>query len=223
MLYCPRAFTKERYKSWGSRLSLEKLQIKICEKCFLCHSLVLCKSCLKCNQCCTKSACRGQTSTGCRSENSSNPERGLHPPLSDPAKTHKISHCHKLLCQSPQEQLPAGGITSAFGQKGNRTGPQSNISRVFQPTVFGTQTQQQVETYTGFKQTQSLPQGGEIQDGDTGNHQNIPPARGVGYLSRLQRCLLPYTNTGTVQKISQISCLGSDLPIQGTALWSVHS
>ena len=51
-LYCPRAFTKERYKSWGSRLSLEKLQIKICEKCFLCHSIVLCKSCLKCYQCC---------------------------------------------------------------------------------------------------------------------------------------------------------------------------
>ena len=30
-------------------------------------------------------------------------ERGLHPPLSDPAKSHKVSHCHKLLCQSPQE------------------------------------------------------------------------------------------------------------------------
>ena len=100
----------------------------------------------------------------------------------------------------------------------NQTSP-----RVFQPTVFGTQTQQQVEIYTGFKQTQSLPQGGEIQDGDTGNHQNIPPARGVGYLSRLQGCLLPYTNTGTVQEISQISCPGSDLPIQSTALWSVHS
>ena len=230
-LYCPRAFTKERYKSWGSRLSLEKLQVKICEKCFLCHSIVLCKSCLKCYQCCTKSACRGQTSkllaklvgNGCRTESGSNLERGLHPSLSDPAKTHKISHCHKLLCQSSQEQLPAGGITSAYEQKGNRTGPQSNISRVFQPTVFGTQTHQQVETHTGSEQTQSLPQGGEIQDGDTGNHQNIPPAREVGYFSRLQRCLLPYSNTGTVQEISQISCPGSDLPIQSTALWSVHS
>ena len=80
-----------------------------------------------------------------------------------------------------------------------------------------------METHTGPKQTQSLPQGGEIQDGDTGNHQNIPPARGVGYFSRLQRCLLPYSNTGTVQEISQISCPGSDLSIQSTALWSVHS
>ena len=191
----------------------------------------MCSTCNKCHECCLKSACRGPTSKllanlvgeGCRTENNSNPERGLHPPLSDPAKPHKVPHCHKPLCQSPQEQLPAGGITSAYGQKCNRTGPQSNISRVFQPTFSGTQTQQQVETYTRPKQTKSLPQGGKVQNGDTGNHQDIPPTRGVGNLSRLQGCLLPYTNTGTVQEISQISCPGSDLPVQGTALWSVHS
>ena len=45
----------------------------------------------------------------------------------------------------------------------------------------------------------------------------------MGYLGRLQRCLLPYTDTGTVQEISQISYPGPDLPIQSTAIWSVHS
>ena len=81
-----------------------------------------------------------------------------------------------------------------------------------------------METYTGPKQTKSFPQGGEIQNGDTGNHQDIPPARGVGNLSRLQGCLLPFTNTGTVQEISKISCPGHCfLPVQGTAFWSVHS
>ena len=138
-----------------------------------------------------KSACWGQTSKllanlagkRCQTENSSNLERGLHPPLSDPAKPHKVSHCHKQLCQSPQEQLPAGGITSAYGQKCNRTGPQSNIFWVFQPAFSGTQTQQQVEAYTGPNQTKSFPQGGEVQNGDTRNHQDIPPARGVGNLS----------------------------------------
>ena len=159
----------------------------------------------------------------CWTENSSNLERGLHPPLLDPAKPHKVSHCHKPLCQSPQEQLPAGGITSGYGQKCNRAGPQSNIFRVFQPTFSGTQTQQQVEAYTGPKQTKSFPQGIEVQNGDTGNHQDIPPTRGVGNLSRLQGCLLPYTNTVTIQEISQISCPGSDLPVQSTAFWSVHS
>ena len=55
------------------------------------------------------------------------------------------------------------------------------------------------------------------------NHQDIPPTRGVGHLNRLQGRLLPYPNTGTIQEISEISCPGSGVPIQSTALWSVHS
>ena len=123
--YCPRALTKERVKSRVSRLLCDSREIKICQRCFLCHSIVLCKTCNKCPNCCHKSTCRGQTSkllgnlagSGCRSESSSNPGRGLHPPLSDPTKTHKVSYSHKLLCQSPQEQLPVGGITPAYRQK----------------------------------------------------------------------------------------------------------
>ena len=80
-----------------------------------------------------------------------------------------------------------------------------------------------MEAYTRSEQTKSFPQGGKIQNGDTGNHQDIPPARGVGYLNRLQGCLLPYTNTGTVQKIPELSCTGSDIPVQGTAIRFVHS
>ena len=133
-----------------------------------------------------------------------NPERGLHPSLSDPAKSYKVSDCRKLLCQSPQEQLPVGGITSAYEQK-CRTGLQSNIAGVFQSTFSSPKTQQQVEANTGSKQTKPLSQGGEIQNGDTGNHQNIPPTRGVGHLGRLQGCLLPHTNTGTIQEISTSS------------------
>ena len=152
--YCARALPKERVKSRVSRLLSERKQIKICQKCFLCHSLVLCKTCNKCQKCCLKSACRGQASkllanlagSGCWSESGSNPERGPHPPLSDPAKTHKVSHSHKLLCQSPQEPLPAGGITSAYRQKCSGTSTKPNISGIFQP-IFNPQAQQQVETY----------------------------------------------------------------------------
>ena len=176
--YCTRAFPKERSKSWVSRLLCQREQIKICEKCFLCHSIVLCKTCNKCQKCCLKSTCRGQTSkllanlagSGCRSESCSNPERGLHPPLSDPAKTHKVSHSHKLLCQSPQEPLPAGGITSAYRQKCGGTSAKPNISGVFQLTIFSPKAQQQVETDIRSEQTESFPQAGEIQNGDTGNH-----------------------------------------------------
>ena len=58
--YCARAFPKERSKSRVSRLLLQKLQIKVCEKCFLCHSIVLCSTCNKCKKCCLKSACRAR-------------------------------------------------------------------------------------------------------------------------------------------------------------------
>ena len=100
---------------------------------------------------------------------------------------------------------------------------QSDLPRVFQPAIFGTQTQQQVETNTRPEQSESFSQGGKIQNGDTGNHQDIPPARGVGHLNRLQGCLLPYPNTGTIQEISEISCPGPDKPIQRTTFRSVHS
>ena len=47
--------------------------------------------------------------------------------------------------------------------------------------------------------------------------------QGVGHLSRLQRCLLSHTDTGTIQKISTFSCPGPDLPVQSIAFRSVHS
>ena len=45
----------------------------------------------------------------------------------------------------------------------------------------------------------------------------------MGHLHRFQGCLFPHTDTGTVQEISKISRRGSDIPVQGSALWSVHS
>ena len=208
-----------------------KEQIKICQRCFFCHSVVLCSTSNKCHECCLKSACRGQTSkllanlvgSGCRSKSNSNSKTRLHPSLSDPDKAHKISHSRKLLWQSPQEQLPVGAITSAYGQKCSRACPQPNIFGVFQPTISGPQTQQQMETYLRSEQTKPLSQGGEIQNGDTGNHQDLPTIRRVGHLDRFQGRLLSYPNTGTIQKISQVPCRRSDIPVQSSAFWSVHS
>ena len=231
LMFLLRPGTHKRVKSRAGRVLSKELLIKICEKCFLCHSIVLCPTCRKCKKCCLKSSCRGKTSklldsvvtNGCRSQGCSNPKTGLHPSPPKPTQTFKGSHSRKQLCQSSQEQLPVRSIAAAYRQKCCRTGPQPNISRVFQPALFGPQTEQQMEAYFRPKQTESLSQDGKIQNGDTGNHQNIPPARGVGNISRLQGCLLPHTHTGTIQEISQISCPRSDIPIQGSSLWSVHS
>ena len=161
--------------------------------------------------------------SGCGSEGDSDPKRGLHSSLSDPTKTHKVPHSHKPLCQSSQEQLPVRGIASAYRQKCSGASTKSDVPRVLQSTVFSPKTQQQVEAHSGPQQIEPFPQGGEIQNGDTRNHQDLPPDRGVGHLNRFQRILLPYTNTGTVQEIAEISCPGSDIPIQSCAFRSVHS
>ena len=191
--------------------------------------MVLCSTCNKCRKCCLKSACRGQTSkllanlagSGCRSESCSNPEIGLHLPLSDPAKTHNVSHGHKLLCQSSQEQLPVRGITSAYRQKCCRTGSKPDFTRVFR--LFLVPKPNKWRPILDLNQSKSFPQGGEIQNGDVGNHQDVPKARGMGHLHRLQGRLLPYTNTGTIQEIPQISYPRSDIPVQSSAFRPVHS
>ena len=197
----------------------------------LCRSLVFCKSCSKCPKCCSQSSCRGQASTllgkmvgpGCKPISSSNPKGGLPPPLPDPTQPCKKTHSYKLLCKSPQEQLPDGGIASAYNQKCNRTSSKSKLSGLLQPTIFSPKAKPKMETYTGSEQTQSFSQGRKIQNGNPGDYQNIPPTRGMGNFNRLQRRLLPYTHKPKVQKISQISCPGRNLPIQSTALRSLNS
>ena len=76
--------------------------------------------------------------------------------------------------------MPGGGIVSAYEQKCNRVGQKSRISGVLQPTFLGPKTKQPVETYTVPEQSKSTPQGRKLQNGDTRNHQDIPPTRGVG-------------------------------------------
>ena len=79
-------------------------------------------------------------------------------------------------------------------------------------TFLGSKTTQPLETYSRSEQTKPF-----------GDHQDHPPTRGVDYLNRFQGPLLPYTNTGTVKEISEISCPGSDTPVQSTAFRSFHS
>ena len=61
-----------------------------------------------------------------------------------------------------------------------------------------------------------------IQSGDTRDNKNLPMGRGVGHLHKFQRCILPHTDSKSVQEVHVFSCPGSVLPIQSTAIWSVH-
>ena len=75
------------------------------------------------------------------------------------------------------------------------------LTRVLQPTLFTPQTQQQVETHPRPEQSESFPQDRKIQDGDTGNYQDLSPKGRMGNLHRLQGRLFPLSHTGTVQEV----------------------
>ena len=78
-------------------------------------------------------------------------------------------------------------------------------------------------TFLCSKTTQPLAYSRSEQTKPFGDHQDFPPTRGMGYLNRLQGRLLPYTFTGTIQEIFEISHPRSGLPVQGPANRFAHS
>ena len=152
--YCHRVATKERLKS---KCMSNVHRNKICERCFLCRSLVFCKSCHQCPTCCDRSSCRGEVkpvlgemgSPGFKSKSSHHTEGGLYSPVPVQTLLDKVTDCNKQLPQSNQTVIPCGGTVSADKQKCSRTGRKSKLTGFLQPAIFGTQTQQPVETSPG--------------------------------------------------------------------------
>ena len=68
-----------------------------------------------------------------------------------------------------------------------------------------------------------LPKHRVVQNGDPRDNKDLPTARGVGHLHRLQGRILPYTNLQSVQEVHAFSHPGSVLPVQSSNLCSVHS
>ena len=226
--YCHRVATKERRKS---QLLSNVHRNKICERCFLCRSLEFCKSCHKCPTCCHGSTCRGKVtqfwgevgSSGFEFKSSHHTERGLHPPLPVQTQLDQVTNCNKQLPQSVQTGPPFRGTVSAGEQKCSRTGRKSEFPGFLQPAIFGTQTQQPVETYPGSEQLEHLSKHRVVQKSDPRDNKDLPTGRGVGHLHRLQRRILPHTYSQSVQEVHVFSPPGSVLPVQSPTLWPLHS
>ena len=92
-----------------------------------------------------------------------------------------------------------------------------------QPTIFGSQTKLPVKTYTRPRQSEQVPQGRKIQNGDTRNNKDLPPDRGVGEVHRFQGRLHPYTHSKPIQEVLTFSRPGSSVPVYSTTVWSVNS
>ena len=175
--------------------------------------------------------CRGEVkpvleemgNPGFKSKSGNHSEGGLHAPLPVQTPLDKVTDCNKQLPQSNQTVLPFRGTVSADKQKCSRTGGQSKFIGVLQPAIFGTQTQQPVETHPRPEHLEHLFKHRVVQDGDPRDHKNLPPSRGVGHIHRFQRCILPYTHSQSVQEVHAFSPPGSVLSVQSPSLWPFHS
>ena len=87
-------------------------------------------------------------------------------------------------------------------KKCSRVGQKSRIFGLLQPAISGSKTEQQMETYTRSEQSQQIPQGRKIQNGDTRSDPYLPKDRGVAHVHRFQLRLLPHTHTKPIKKIS---------------------
>ena len=159
-------------------------------------------------------------SPGFKSESSHDNQRGLHPSLPVQTQLNQVTNCHKKVSQPIKTGQPFGGTVSAGEQKCSRTGRKPKLTRVLQLAIFGTQTQQPVETYLGPEHLEHLPKHRVVQNGDPRDNKNLPTVRGVGHIHRLQRRILPHTYS---QEVHAFSPLGSVLPVQSLTLWPLHS
>ena len=220
--FCHRVATKERRKS---QLLLPLYRNKACERCFLCRSA---------NTVTNVPTVAINPPVGARLQQfwekwealGSSPKvvtilrEGYTLPFRFRPQPNQVTNGHKQLCQHTQTVPPSGGTVSADKQKCNGTGSKPKLAGFLQPAIFGTQTQQPMETYPGPEHLEHLPKHRVVQNGDP---RDLPTARGMGHLHRLQGHILPYSNSQSVQEVHAFSHPGSVLPVQSSTLWSVHS
>ena len=188
------------------------------------------KTFAKCSNCCRKSACRGQIKSvlgnlgnlGGRTKGLTNIERGLHPTLPNQAKLNKITYHHQLLCKSPQEPVPVGGIASADEQKCSRVGQKARVSMFLQVTIFGPKTEQEMETYTRSQQSEQIPQAEKFKM-ETPETIRTSLQMGEWVTSIDFKDAYFHILIQSQSRVYLISCTGANISIQSNSIWSVHS
>ena len=77
-----------------------------------------------------------------------------------------------------------------------------------------------METYTRSEQSQQIPQGRKIENGDTRNDPHLPTDRGVGHVHRFKDAYFHIPIQNQSRKYLRFNVQGN-IPVQST--WSVHS
>ena len=189
-----------------------------------------CPKCHKCTLCCQRSACRRPSATvlaglalpGFKSEGSLHPQGGVPTPLQGKTTPRKISCNSQWFISSFKKQKAERSLTISRSKTGYRKSVSSIISGLLQPVVPGSKTQQKMEAHSRPKSTEPVPCSGNVQDGNSGDHQTLPATGGVGHFAGFQRRLFSHPHKPQVAKISQVLLKRSDLSVHSTSLWPVN-
>ena len=222
--FCKRAVAKEKRKT----LSCQSRN-KICEQCFVCKSMSLCPKCYKCPMCCQRSTCGRPSATvlaglalpGFKSEGSLHPQGRVPTPLQGKTTPRKIPCSSRWFISSIKKQKSERGLTISRSKASHRKSVSSIISGLLQPVVPGSKTQQKMEAHSRPKSTEPVPCSGNVQDGNSGDHQTLPTTGGVGHFAGFQRRLFSHSHKPQIAKISQVPHQRSDLSVHSTSLWPV--
>ena len=226
--FCNRVFQRA---TLGCKSQCTSLSNKVCSRCFFCRSLNICPRCSQCQNCCISSSCRspikpllGKVAVSRRNiQGCSDLKRRLYPTFQDQTKTYQRPFYSERLCTCSQERLPEGGIAGSVGQKCCRKGQPTQVSSLFQQVVFGSQTKQQMEANLRPECPQQIFEDGHFQDGDPGNHTDIPQTRRVGHVHRFQGRVFPHSYSPSVPEVPPVPLPRSVFSVQGSTLWSVDS
>ena len=138
-------------------------------------------------------------------------QRRLTSFLPAPAKSNKVTDCHKLLCQILSGIYLTEELHALMTKNAELVKTQKSLG--FSTDYFGPKAIQPVQTHPRPQQSKPITQGRKYSKRDTGNNKALPAGRGVGDIYRFQRRLLSYTHSKPVQGVPAFSCPGSNLPI----------
>ena len=114
-------------------------------------------------------------------------------------------------------------VQALIEKKGSREGQGSNLTSLFQQTVHCPKAEPQVAANLGPQYSKSVFMRKNIQNGDSRDNPDLSTTRGVGDIARLQRRLLPHSNSLHIPKIPQVPLSEPVVPVSGTSLWPVNS
>ena len=80
-----------------------------------------------------------------------------------------------------------------------------------------------METNHRSKSIKPVPQHWYFQDGNSGNHPNITPERGVGHIAGFQRHIFPHPNPSQVSQVHEVLSEQADLPVYCPSFRFGHS